>query len=168
MELGLLLVPGFKSTPNPIGRAFDSGHNCLRHSILLGATLNDVFRYVPGDFPFRCDLRKAFLDHLKKHNPDNKQRGILTGNSINVFITVVTSWDGTNDNTCSTPDGINVFVTMNYSSNAWGTGECSTPDGINVFVTGRKSFVRRLASPCAQRLTASTYSSPTFGRHGCD
>jgi lysophospholipase L1-like esterase len=31
-----------------------------------------------------CDLRKAFLDHLKKNNPDNKGRGILTSDGVHL------------------------------------------------------------------------------------
>jgi len=31
-----------------------------------------------------CDLRKAFLDHLKQANPDNKDRGILTGDGVHL------------------------------------------------------------------------------------
>ncbi len=31
-----------------------------------------------------CDLRKAFLSHLKNHNPDNKDRGILTGDGVHL------------------------------------------------------------------------------------
>lgn len=31
-----------------------------------------------------CDLRKAFLDHLKEHNPANKERGILTGDGVHL------------------------------------------------------------------------------------
>jgi hypothetical protein len=31
-----------------------------------------------------CDLRQAFLDHLKQHNPENKDRGILTGDGVHL------------------------------------------------------------------------------------
>jgi len=31
-----------------------------------------------------CDLRKAFIDHLKENNPDNKDRGILTGDGVHL------------------------------------------------------------------------------------
>jgi len=31
-----------------------------------------------------CDLRKAFIDHLKKENPENKERGILTGDGVHL------------------------------------------------------------------------------------
>lgn len=31
-----------------------------------------------------CDLRKAFLDHLREHNPENKDRGILTGDGVHL------------------------------------------------------------------------------------
>lgn len=31
-----------------------------------------------------CDLRKAFVDHLKNHNPDNADKGILTSDSVHL------------------------------------------------------------------------------------
>ena len=31
-----------------------------------------------------CDLRKAFIDHAKKNNPENKDRGILTGDTVHL------------------------------------------------------------------------------------
>lgn len=31
-----------------------------------------------------CDLRKAFQDHLTKNNPDDKDRGILTGDGVHL------------------------------------------------------------------------------------
>ena len=31
-----------------------------------------------------CDLRVAFIDHLKKINPDNKERGVLTRDSVHL------------------------------------------------------------------------------------
>lgn len=31
-----------------------------------------------------CDLRKAFVEHLKTNNPDDKDRGILTGDSVHL------------------------------------------------------------------------------------
>ncbi|HWG44280.1 MAG TPA: SGNH/GDSL hydrolase family protein [Gemmataceae bacterium] len=31
-----------------------------------------------------CDLRKAFVDHLKKNNPDNKDRTILTSDGVHL------------------------------------------------------------------------------------
>ena len=33
-----------------------------------------------------CDLRRAFLDHLKKQNPDNKGRGILTRDGVHLSV----------------------------------------------------------------------------------
>ena len=30
------------------------------------------------------DLRQAFLEHLKKNNPDNKERGILTTDGVHL------------------------------------------------------------------------------------
>jgi isoamyl acetate esterase len=34
-----------------------------------------------------CDLRKAFLDHLKKNNADNKESGILTSDRVHLNAT---------------------------------------------------------------------------------
>ena len=31
-----------------------------------------------------CDLRKAFLDHLKNHNPDNADQKILTSDRVHL------------------------------------------------------------------------------------
>ncbi|MGE3804947.1 MAG: SGNH/GDSL hydrolase family protein [Gemmataceae bacterium] len=31
-----------------------------------------------------CDLRKAFVDHLAKNNPDDKERGVLTGDRVHL------------------------------------------------------------------------------------
>ena len=31
-----------------------------------------------------CDLRVAFIEHLKKNNPDNKGRGVLTADSVHL------------------------------------------------------------------------------------
>jgi lysophospholipase L1-like esterase len=31
-----------------------------------------------------CDLRKEFLAYLKKHNPDNKAKGVLTGDGVHL------------------------------------------------------------------------------------
>jgi lysophospholipase L1-like esterase len=31
-----------------------------------------------------CDLRKAFVDYLKENNPENRERGILTGDRVHL------------------------------------------------------------------------------------
>ncbi len=31
-----------------------------------------------------CDLRKAFVDHLKENNPEDKEKGILTGDRVHL------------------------------------------------------------------------------------
>ncbi|MGC4003967.1 MAG: hypothetical protein QM811_12905 [Pirellulales bacterium] len=31
-----------------------------------------------------CDLRKAFVDHLAANNPDDKEKGILTGDRVHL------------------------------------------------------------------------------------
>jgi lysophospholipase L1-like esterase len=35
------------------------------------------------DLPL-CDLRKAFVDHLQANNPDDQERGILTGDRVHL------------------------------------------------------------------------------------
>ena len=32
-----------------------------------------------------CDLRKAFEDYLAKHNPENKERGVLTRDRVHLI-----------------------------------------------------------------------------------
>jgi lysophospholipase L1-like esterase len=45
----------------------------------------DLSRKVATDTKSQlCDLRKAFLDHLKANNPDNKDKGILTGDRVHL------------------------------------------------------------------------------------
>jgi len=45
----------------------------------------DLSRKVATDTKSQlCDLRKAFLDHLKANNPDNKEKGILTGDRVHL------------------------------------------------------------------------------------
>jgi len=31
-----------------------------------------------------CDLRQAFLAHLKEHNPDGKEKGVLTSDRVHL------------------------------------------------------------------------------------
>ncbi|MEO2024071.1 MAG: SGNH/GDSL hydrolase family protein, partial [Pirellulaceae bacterium] len=68
-------------TPSTIGEKTD-GSNSLDTMLEQYSTIS---RQVARDTNSTlCDLRKAFLDHLKKHNPDNKARGILTGDGVHL------------------------------------------------------------------------------------
>jgi lysophospholipase L1-like esterase len=68
-------------TPTTIGEKTD-GSNSLDP---LLEEYSAISRKVATDTGVTlCDLRKAFLDHLKKHNPDNKERGILTSDRVHL------------------------------------------------------------------------------------
>ena len=68
-------------TPSTIGEKTD-GSNKLDSMLEEYATIS---RKVAADTGTTlCDLRKAFLDHLKEHNPKNKERGILTGDGVHL------------------------------------------------------------------------------------
>jgi lysophospholipase L1-like esterase len=79
-------------TPSVIGEKTAGGNS-------LDAKLDeysDISRKVAKDTKVQlCDLRKAFAEHLKKSNPDNKASGILTGDRVhlntegNVFVAQV-------------------------------------------------------------------------------
>jgi lysophospholipase L1-like esterase len=46
---------------------------------------SDISRKVAGETKTQlCDLRKAFVDHLKASNPENKEKGILTGDRVHL------------------------------------------------------------------------------------
>jgi lysophospholipase L1-like esterase len=68
-------------TPSVIGEKKDGGNN-------LDAKLDeyaDVSRKVARAMKVQlCDLRKAFVDYLQKHNPTNQERGILTGDRVHL------------------------------------------------------------------------------------
>lgn len=68
-------------TPSTIGEKPD-GSNKLDTMLEEYSTIS---RKVAADTGVTlCDLRKAFIDHLKKNNPDNKERGILTGDGVHL------------------------------------------------------------------------------------
>jgi lysophospholipase L1-like esterase len=68
-------------TPSTIGEKTD-GSNALDPML---EEYSKISRKVASDTGVTlCDLRKAFIDHLKKHNPDNKSRGILTGDGVHL------------------------------------------------------------------------------------
>ncbi len=68
-------------TPSTIGEKTD-GSNSLDP---LLEEFSAISRKVAAETGVTlCDLRKAFLDHLKKHNPENKERGILTSDRVHL------------------------------------------------------------------------------------
>jgi lysophospholipase L1-like esterase len=68
-------------TPSTIGEKTD-GSNAL--DVML-EDYSKISRKIAADTGVTlCDLRKVFLVHLKKHNPDNKSRGILTGDGVHL------------------------------------------------------------------------------------
>lgn len=68
-------------TPSVIGEKADGSNK-------LDARLDeyaDISRRVAREEKVElCDLRRAFLDYLKKHNDDNKERGILTTDRVHL------------------------------------------------------------------------------------
>jgi lysophospholipase L1-like esterase len=68
-------------TPSVIGEKTGGGNN-------LDAKLDeysDISRRVARETKSElCDLRKAFVDHLKEHNPENRERGILTSDRVHL------------------------------------------------------------------------------------
>ena len=68
-------------TPSTIGEKTD-GTNPLDPMLEEYSTIS---RKVAADTGvILCDLRKAFIDHLKQYNPDNKPKGILTGDGVHL------------------------------------------------------------------------------------
>ena len=69
------------ATPSVIGEKTD-GTNKLDKMLEEYA---EISRKVAKDTGTTlCDLRVAFIEHLKKNNPDNKDRGILTGDGVHL------------------------------------------------------------------------------------
>ena len=69
------------ATPSMIGEAPD-GSNKLDPMLEQYAAIS---RKVAKDTGTQlCDLRKAFVDYLKKHNKDNKGRGVLTSDGVHL------------------------------------------------------------------------------------
>jgi lysophospholipase L1-like esterase len=68
-------------TPSVIGEKPDGGNK-------LDARLDeyaDISRKVAGELKIPlCDLRKAFLDYLKEHNPEKKAQGVLTSDTVHL------------------------------------------------------------------------------------
>jgi lysophospholipase L1-like esterase len=68
-------------TPSVIGEKAD-GSNKLDAKL---DEYSDISRKVAKEQNVAlCDLRKAFLDHLKANNKDNKEKGILTGDRVHL------------------------------------------------------------------------------------
>lgn len=69
------------ATPSVIGEKTD-GSNKLDKMLSEYA---EISRKVAADTGAQlCDLHQAFADYLKKNNPDNKERGILTGDRVHL------------------------------------------------------------------------------------
>ncbi|MGB2867048.1 MAG: GDSL-type esterase/lipase family protein [Bacteroidota bacterium] len=68
-------------TPTVIGEKYDSSN-------VQDKLLNEycgVTRTVAKDLRIQlCDLRTAFIEYLRAHNPENKDRGILTYDSVHL------------------------------------------------------------------------------------
>ena len=68
-------------TPSVIGEKND-GSNKLDPKL---DEYSEVSRKVAKDLNVQlCDLRKAFLEHLKKNNAENKEKAILTGDGVHL------------------------------------------------------------------------------------
>ncbi len=68
-------------TPSVIGEKSD-GSNKLDAQL---DQYSDISRKVAGELRLTlCDLRKAFMDHLKAHNADQKEAGVLTSDRVHL------------------------------------------------------------------------------------
>ncbi len=70
-------------TPSVIGEKKDGANN-------LDAKLDEyseISRKVAKETNSQlCDLRKAFVEYLKTNNPDNKEKGVLTGDRVHLNV----------------------------------------------------------------------------------
>jgi lysophospholipase L1-like esterase len=68
-------------TPSVIGEKKDAAND-------MDAMLDEfsgISRKVAAETKTQlCDLRKAFVEHLKANNPDNKEKGVLTGDRVHL------------------------------------------------------------------------------------
>jgi lysophospholipase L1-like esterase len=71
----------FLCTPALIGEKNDFSNQQDGDMNLYAGIVRKLARV--NDCPL-IDLRQAFLDHLKNHNPDNKDRGILTKDGVHL------------------------------------------------------------------------------------
>ena len=68
-------------TPTMIGEKKD-GANSLDQKL---DQYSDLSRTLAKELKLPlCDLRQAFIDHLKDHNPDNAEKGILTSDRVHL------------------------------------------------------------------------------------
>lgn len=68
-------------TPTVIGEKKDGGNSLdekLDQYSDISRGLCQELRLVP------CDLRRAFLDYIKEHNPENQEKGILTSDRVHL------------------------------------------------------------------------------------
>ncbi len=68
-------------TPSTIGEKTD-GSNSLDPMLEQYATITRKIAHDTG--VTLCDLREAFLEHLRQQNPDNQDRGILTTDGVHL------------------------------------------------------------------------------------
>ena len=69
------------ATPSVIGEKTDGSNKFDK----MLEEYSAISRKVAADNKLTlCDLRAAFQTHLKKNNPENKDRGILTGDSVHL------------------------------------------------------------------------------------
>jgi lysophospholipase L1-like esterase len=68
-------------TPSVIGEKKDGANKLDALLDEYSAISRDVAKETKSQL---CDLRQAFLDHLKAKNPDNKEAGILTGDRVHL------------------------------------------------------------------------------------
>jgi len=68
-------------TPSVIGEK-KAGANSLDAKL---DQYSDLSRKLAGELKLGlCDLRKAFLDHIQTHNPEDQERGILTNDRVHL------------------------------------------------------------------------------------
>jgi isoamyl acetate esterase len=68
-------------TPSVIGEKKDGGNKLDKQL----DEFSEISRKVAADTKSQlCDLRKAFADHLKENNEDDKDKGILTGDRVHL------------------------------------------------------------------------------------
>ena len=69
------------ATPSVIGEKTD-GSNPLDPMLEEYAAISR--RVAKDTGTTLCDLRVAFLDYLKEHNPEQKTKGVLTGDGVHL------------------------------------------------------------------------------------
>lgn len=68
-------------TPSVIGEKTDGSNNLDEKLDAYSAISRKVAASTKSHL---CDLRRAFLDHLKQNNPKNQERGILTSDRVHL------------------------------------------------------------------------------------